>query len=373
LENLRKLEDINEKIADGALNDAEKGFTSSSNSLMIIVAVLLLAGFFGSMAIISWALRPLGALTKGWEGNVEQVSSMTSQISSTTLQLGTSLKDSAGTLQKASLSMEQMLSLIQHQGQEATRVKNLVDETRVSLASSEESAGRTRDYVKSLNENAERVFQVVKTIEEIAFQTNILALNAGVEAVRAGEQGKEFVMVVEEIRNLSQRCSQVARETSQLVTVNAQQAQEGLKLSEATGKVIAQTAEKAKKVVDLITVIEEGVEEQSSGLQAIRASVTQSERETYQNSAAGEKLSATGFNLSQQVDHLKAVSKQMITLFQGGAKELKKAVPAKSPVPASSSVPVESAPSLDKLGINQELDLAEKTGTDGAKVIRMNK
>ena len=258
-DNLRKLEDFSEKASQAAIVESEKGFTGSTNFMTAAVVLILLVALVGSLLTASWALKPVGMLVRAWEEAMEQGSGLSSQVVSAAAPLNNLLQNGAAQLQKTAGSMEEMVSLTQQNNQETQKARNLMEETKSALAAGIESAHKNLDHAKATGQSADRVFQIVKTIEEIAFQTNILALNAGVEAVRAGEQGKEFVLVVEEIRNLSQRCSQVARETSKMVTENSRQANEGLRLSEETGKALALTSEKAGKVSGLLAVMAEEI------------------------------------------------------------------------------------------------------------------
>ncbi len=367
LDNIRKLEDLNQKIGEVAVSQADKSFTSSSKFMLGIVAGLLIFGFAVGFLAANWAIRPLSVLTRDWDGGVDQVSNLSSQVFSTSNQLSGNLTNTADELQKTGGSMEQVLSLVQQNNREIAHARNVMDDTRSALSLSHDAAQKTVDQVRTIGEGADRVFQVVKTIEEIAFQTNILALNAGVEAVRAGEQGKEFILVVEEIRNLSQRCSQVAKETSKLVTENTRLTTEGLRLSEETGRAVSQAAEKAGKVTALLSVMEQGLEAQFHDLREIKTTVQNSEREAYQNSALAEKAGTAGLSLSQQSENLRRSSKQLYRFINGGRKESSKAVsvpvaPGKIPV-VQSTAPLQPS----------ENRTSEKTGTDDAKVVRMNK
>ena len=214
---------------------------------------------------------------------------------------------------------------------------------------------------------------MVKTIEEIAFQTNILALNAGVEAVRAGDQGKEFVVVVEEIRNLSQRCSQVARETSKLVTDNVRQTSEGVRLSEETGKVIAQALERSGKADSLLTVIQDGMEAQARTLRDIQTSNTNAEQAAYRNSAIGDRVRVLGSNLSQQAESLRDISRQWVNQVEGGPSKPGKSAEHKNvPAPAANA-PAPQPHSPEKINSPKEAPVMEKTGTDGSKIVQFNK
>jgi methyl-accepting chemotaxis protein len=214
---------------------------------------------------------------------------------------------------------------------------------------------------------------VVKTIEEIAFQTNILALNAGVEAVRAGDQGKEFVLVVEEIRNLSQRCSQVARETSKLVTDNVRQMSEGVRLSEETGKAIAQALDRSRKADSLLTVIQDGMESQARILREVQNSNTNAEQVAYRNSSIGDRVRVLGSNLAQQAEGLRDISRQWVNLVEGGTAKPSKSADHKAAPPAAASQAVIAPNAPEKINLPKEAPVREKTGTDDSKIVHFNK
>jgi methyl-accepting chemotaxis protein len=373
-DNIRKLEDLNEKAISAAIDQSEKGFNGSFNFMAGVVAVLLIAGLFLGLWAATRAARPLASLVRGLDSHVEAAGGLSSQVAASASLLNSSLLESASQLQKAGASLEQAVSAGQQKSRESSKARNLSEEARNSLLITGDSADRATEYMKSLNQNAQKVFQVVKTIEDIAFQTNILALNAGVEAVRAGEAGKEFVVVVEEIRNLSQKCSQVARETSHLVTENARQASDGLKLTELTGKSIEQATEKVGKMSGLLGLMEEGADQQSRNLQEIRSQMSNVERDAYRNSALAEKAGFDGKNLTKQLEGLGSISKQLASLILGmgkamraPAESMKQAVP---PLSASGSS-VTSAPA--EMSASDAVKLGELNGTEDGKVIRMTK
>jgi len=135
--------------------------------------------------------------------------------------------------------------------------------------------GNVAEKVEALSEQSERISSIVQVIRGIAEQTNLLALNAAIEAARAGEQGRGFAVVADEVRNLAARTSQATVEINEVVRLNhelAQQAvsgmgssrskaEEGVRLVNRAGEVILEIRDEAQRVVDAIGQFTEAMED----------------------------------------------------------------------------------------------------------------
>ncbi|WP_409522277.1 methyl-accepting chemotaxis protein [Pseudomonas sp.] len=130
----------------------------------------------------------------------------------------------------------------------------------------EASMQRAAESIQALDKQSKVIGAIIKTISDIASQTNLLALNAAIEAARAGEQGRGFAVVADEVRQLASRTSSATEEIARVVQQNEQlaqaavdiidtskrQAEQGLSLADETGRVIDEIQDGAKKVVDAV-------------------------------------------------------------------------------------------------------------------------
>jgi methyl-accepting chemotaxis protein len=141
-------------------------------------------------------------------------------------------------------------------------------------------------------------------IDAIAFQTNLRALNAAVEAARAGDQGRGFAVVASEVRNLASRSATAAKEIKQLIQESVSKVDDGTKLVDASGKVLEDIVVGVKKVTDVVAEIASSSQEQASGIEQVNKAIMSMDEVTQQNAALVEEATAAAQSLSEQAASL---------------------------------------------------------------------
>ncbi|MDH1929678.1 PAS domain-containing methyl-accepting chemotaxis protein [Pseudomonas sp. GD03696] len=148
----------------------------------------------------------------------------------------------------------------------ARKATEVVTQTVTVMRGLEASMQEAADGIQALDTQSRVIGSIIKTISDIAGQTNLLALNAAIEAARAGEQGRGFAVVADEVRQLASRTSTATEEIARVVQQNEQlaqsavaiidtskrQAEQGLALADETGSVIVEIQDGAKRVVDVV-------------------------------------------------------------------------------------------------------------------------
>lgn len=171
---------------------------------------------------------------------------------------------------------------------------------------------------KNIDQSSAQIGSIIKTIQDIAYQTNILALNASVEASRAGESGKGFSVVSEEVRNLAVRSSDAASSTDVLIRRSIQDIRTG---TEATGLAISAMqviGECIQSIQSLMDEIASASAQQSEMILSIEDSIKKVSGVTHENSAAAQESAAISIELSNQARTLN----QLIQQFRIGGEEL---------------------------------------------------
>lgn len=166
--------------------------------------------------------------------------------------------------------------------------------------------------VKDIRQMSEKVKEIIKTIEDVAFQTNILSLNASIEAARAGTAGKGFAVVADEVRNLSQKTAEAAEETNKIIGDIANAIETGTNLAESTSKDLQQVVDDVEIFVGKVSNISLSTQNQAEAIGEIQkgvgqiASVTQHNAVFSEESAdASEKLTAESQQMLEQVSQFK--------------------------------------------------------------------
>jgi methyl-accepting chemotaxis protein len=217
-----------------------------------------------------------------------KVNGLTLQDSADTLfknveTLNVSTNQAASSLEETSAVLEQITSNLAQNGESVSKMSSYANILSDSATEGEKLANQTTISMDAINTQISSINEAINVIDQIAFQTNILSLNAAVEAATAGEAGKGFAVVAGEVRNLASRSADAANEIKDLVHTATQKADEGKVIADKMISGYNELKDNISKTLDVISDVESASKEQQVGITQINDAVAELDQQTQQN------------------------------------------------------------------------------------------
>ncbi|MFA7083752.1 MAG: methyl-accepting chemotaxis protein [Arcobacteraceae bacterium] len=197
--------------------------------------------------------------------------------------LNKSSNEAAASLEQTAAALEEVTSNIRLTTDNISKMSNLANDVTLSAQTGEKLAHQTTGAMEEINTQVNSINDAISVIDQIAFQTNILSLNAAVEAATAGEAGKGFAVVAGEVRNLASRSAQAAQEIKKLVEHAKEKANQGKNIASEMIQGYTKLNGNITQTIQLISDVRNGSKEQLVGIEQINDAINLLDQQTQQN------------------------------------------------------------------------------------------
>ncbi|RXK01440.1 chemotaxis protein [Arcobacter sp. CECT 8989] len=191
----------------------------------------------------------------------------------------------AASLEETAAALEEITSTVNNNSEKMHQMSDLASDVTASVSTGENLATKTTASMDEINEKVGAINEAITVIDQISFQTNILSLNAAVEAATAGEAGKGFAVVAQEVRNLASRSAEAAKEIKTLVEDANVKANEGKTISTEMIQGYSQLNTNISKTIELINEVSSASKEQQVGISQINDAVNSLDKQTQENAS----------------------------------------------------------------------------------------
>ena len=213
--------------------------------------------------------------------------------------LNKSSNETAVSLEETAAALEEITSTVANNTERISTMANHSKELSNSIEEGQKLANVTVESMDSINEQTQSIANAITIIDQIAFQTNILSLNAAVEAATAGEAGKGFAVVAQEVRNLASRSAEAAREIKSLVENATEKTNNGKKIADDMINGYIKLKENISKTTEVIHDISISSKEQRTSIEQINDVVTRLDRQTQNNASIANQTHDIATNTSK--------------------------------------------------------------------------
>jgi methyl-accepting chemotaxis protein-2 (aspartate sensor receptor) len=328
---LKSIPDMAQKLEEVAKGDFSrvgfgKGYRNRKDEIGLIARSVIKVEEFTQQLVknIKNSVTTLNSVIGALESNIETVKSKTNEQTSQAHQIATAAEEMSQTITDIAKNAATASDIATESMNISLEGQGLSENAMKIVQSANRSTVELKKTINALNSRVEEIGDIVTVIKDIADQTNLLALNAAIEAARAGEQGRGFAVVADEVRKLAERTIKATDEIAGKITAVQTESHESIKSMEATSKEVAEAlkalnevkkslnkiAESSQKVKDQITQIATATEEQSSASDEVARSAERS-------SILAQEVKNSTEIVIQEVENLNNVINRLFEAVKG--------------------------------------------------------
>jgi methyl-accepting chemotaxis protein len=270
--------------------------------------------------------QSLHSMLQQFRGTIQGIHENSGQLASSALKLTASTSEISATSQEVSRSAEVQKSATERLALATTELSGSIADvarqiqqcegkaqgTVTATDAGDEAGHATVAAMTQIRESTTAMATAVRVIQDIARQTNLLSLNAAIEAAKAGQMGKGFAVVAEEIRKLAERSGSAAKDVGLLIESSQASVDQGTSKVQATAEALGRIREQTLSLREMLAAIGHATQAQARTGQDAAAQVDQGAAEAARNASASTELSATAVEIEMEVHSLEKITNALV-------------------------------------------------------------
>lgn len=299
-----QVDDVRNKVDSDLAKHKKVIWTSVFYILIVVLGVIIL-----SITTIMGINKPIKNIIERLGSSAKELTGASDQVSSSSRQLAASSSEMASTIEEITASIDELQSIVGKTRENLNKADEMMKDTVKGSQKSSMQMGKMQEAMMEITGQSRKIGEITNVINDIAFQTNILSLNAAIEAARAGDAGRGFAVVAEQVKSLASKSSEAAKEIAVLIEGAISCATNGEKMASEVSQTQHSYGVTVEKVGILMREINHSSEREYAETEMIAGAINEINKVVQQGASYSEENAAAG---EQLLTHAEILQHEMV-------------------------------------------------------------